>query len=846
MSDSFRHGLPQKFSAFAMALALVTAAFFPGYVLAADVESLGMGGTGHRVLYISSYHGAFDTFPDQLAGLRSVFDGEDVVFDIEFMDTKRFDTRENYDNYYRFLKYRLDRSEPYDVVVVSDDNGLQFLMDNREDLLGDIPVVFFAINDMARVLEADGMEGFTGVYESSSIYENLALAKRLQPEATEFVAITDGTITGLGDARSFLQFEALFPEMEFTVVNFTEYALEDFKAFLRGLTGEQIVLYMTMFEDVDGNVYTIGESVDILVESASVPVYRHSIGGVGDGLLGGYMLSYFEQGRIAASMAMEVLRGVPADSIPVVTESPNMYVFDYNVMKAYGLDFDVLPQETEIVNAPTGFYDRYQHLLMPLMIALAVSLLIVGILVYDNRRRRIVELALREKNVELTQSRQKLQESEQRFRVLAYNDSLTGLKNRIAMSLSLGRLIEDGNRSGSLYFIDLDHFKYINDSCGHLKGDEVLRVVGERFKALEDDRTIATRLGGDEFVLIRHEEGMGHEVDNELVVSISKAVEEMILVEEQEFYLSCSIGIVKFPEHGNTANELIRKADIAMYQAKETGRSRAMRYSDFMESNASNILEIQNNIRHALDNEEFQLYLQPQAELAGGKVIGFEGLIRWELPGKGMVSPMEFIPVAEQLGIIHRISQWVFQEACRDILLFLEKHYKGVKIAVNVSAVELTRVNFVEDFMGTLGEYGISPANITIELTETVLLETSESHLERLDYLRSQGIELHLDDFGTGYSSLNYLRSLPIDVVKIDQGFIRNITVDKEQMHLTRSIIEIAHNLGKTVIAEGVETKEQMELLKELGCDRVQGYFFARPMTIADTLQFMEGHEMAE
>ena len=817
--------------------------------------------TKHHVLFINSYNWAYDTVPGQLDGIRAVLGEAGIALDIEYMDTKRFDDAENYENYYQFLKYRLDHCDPYDVILVSDDNALKFLIDHRESLVKEVPVVFFGINDTDRIIETAALKGFYGLYETSSIAENLNLAKALQPEANEFLIITDKTTTGIGDAKSYLKYEQAFPDMTFSIINFSEYSLDRFKLWLQNIKPNQIPIYMTMMVDEEGNVYSMDEAIELLVQYASVPVYRPTIGGVGKGLLGGYMKSYEKQGRIAAKVAVSIINGesMPKDSL--ISERPNQYVIDYNVMKRFNLNMAVLPKETILINEPPSLYEKYRWLLMPLAGGLSFLIVVVMALIFDNHRRRLVELKLRSKNLELSglfeelmsseeelreqnqllnQSRQALSESEKRYKELAYSDVLTGLNNRIAMYRALNHLIANNEASGALYFIDLDQFKYINDSRGHLTGDAVLCTVGERLKSMENDQIIASRLGGDEFVLIVHEPSKNHEIDGQFIDQLFKMIEEVIYVDQQEFYLTCSIGIVKFPEHGSSATELIRKADIAMYKAKDTGRARAIVYSEVMHSGMEEILEMQNSIRHALEKKEFHLFLQPQIELENEELCGFEALIRWQRENGSMTSPLDFIPIAERLGIIYHIGQWVLNQVCEDIHHFKGRTYSGVKIAVNVSAIELTRANFVSDFMKTLEAHQIDPTHIVVELTESSLLEISKTHLKKLEFLRDKGIEIHLDDFGTGYSSLNYLRHLPIDVVKIDREFIKDIAIYEEQMLLTKSIIEIAHNLKKVVIAEGVETKEQIDILKQIGCDRVQGFYYAKPMSLEDTVAYLE------
>ena len=825
-----------------------------------NVNKVSEAAETHRVLFISSYNGAFETYPELMKGLTNIFYEEGILFDIEFMDTKRFNTEENYNNYYQFLKYRLDNSIPYDLIMVSDDNGLQFLMDYKEALVGDIPVIYFAINEFSRVVEAGKIPTFTGVYEGASIKENLELAMQLQPDADTFYVLVDDTATGQGDVHAFLSLEDTFSDMHFEVLDFSLYSLEAFEERLKQFTSKDVLIYMTMFNDREGNSYSIPESIKILTEYVDIPIYRPTIGGVGDGLLGGYMLSYSEQAKMAAEIAVKVLHGTSIESIPIVTESPNKYIIDYEVMQKFSLDMDVLPKGTEIINKPITFIENYEKLILPFLIILVIVLVIFVLMYLENRKNyqhskelsvkndelsalyeelTASEEELRSQYEELSESREQLLQGEKRLTELAYHDHLTGLYNRSALFMRLDDILKKGYFEGELYYIDLDHFKYVNDTGGHKLGDGILENIGRRFKEWNLANSLVSRVGGDEFVVVHYWNKGGALHRKKMYHKINAIIEEPIIVKEEAFHMSCSIGVVNFPCHGTGVDELIRKADIAMYKAKEKGRKRIAVYSDFMETESTNILSIQNSIYKAIDEKQFELFLQPQIDMKTENVIAFEGLIRWKHPEKGWISPLEFIPIAEQLGLIHNIGRWVYNQACWDLKKLIANEFMNMKIAVNVSAVELTRIGFETEFIDLLAEYDLDVDSIAIELTESVFMESTESHLKKLETLRKAGIKLHLDDFGTGYSSLKYLMNLPIDSVKIDREFIKNIHGNERMKKLLANIIKTIRDLDMKVIAEGVETKEHHEILKALGCDMAQGYYYAKPMCFEEVLKLL-------
>ena len=835
---------------------LVSILFGLGFNIHANAEAPA------RVLYISSYSYSYDSVPKQIDGMKSVLDKAYVNYDIEFMDTKRFNSPKNYENYYDFLSYRLSSMKPYDVIIVADDNALQFIMDYEDRLIKDVPVVFLGINDIERVLKTEAKPNYTGIYEEISIKENVDLARDLQPDLEGIIAIYDNTRTGIGEYNAFLEVSKQYPDIQFSGINYSEVTSTEFERRVKDLNYSHALIFLSMAQNNMQQVITLDESIKEIKEKTEAVVYTPTLGGQGKGFLGGYSVSYFEHGRLAAQMALEIINGKRPEDIPVIKESPNQYIIDYKVFTEHNFDKNALPKETILVHAPEPFINSVRWLLLPALITIFVLMLISALMFVDNRRKHLTAIDLQEKNDELTglyeeltaqeeelraqydeleKHRQVVMQSQKKYKELAYTDVLTGLNNRIYLYEVLEREFQKDKKSGYLLFIDLDNFKYINDSFGHILGDKVLRIIGNRLRDIMGKDTIVIRIGGDEFVVVHfRDEDMIEQQD--FLTNVNQCIEEIITVDKQEIYASGSIGIVAFPEHGKTAEELIRKADIAMYKAKENGKGQAIYYGEFMDANVANLMEIQNNIRFAIERDQFELYLQPQISAKNHSLVSFEGLIRWNVPGNGIISPCDFIPVAEQLGLIHRIGGWVYKRAFYSIQCIEKELGTTLKVAVNVSAMEITRPHFSREFIELLEEAQIQPYKLIIELTESVFLEATQEHINTLKWLQSLGIEIHLDDFGTGYSSLNYLRLLPIDVVKVDKDFIKDITINEKQADLTKNLIHIIHNLGKRVIAEGVETKEQLEMLKSMDCDIIQGYYFAKPMPLEDALDFAKKH----
>lgn len=818
-----------------------------------------------NILFVSSYHAGFDTVPEQIRGIQTALIDKGVMLDIEFMDTKRYPTEENYTHFLTSLQYKIDQGLKYDVILIGDDNGLQFFMDHPE-LYPDTPKVFFCINDFERAALADGLHNVTGIVEAISIKENMELAKTLLPEATEFVAIVDNSQTGVGDMKSFFSMEREFPTMHFSVINSSTMTFEAVGQQLETLKDNQILFYLSMFEDNSGQVISISDAVNIIVEHASVPVFRMSIGGVEEGLLGGNMVSYFEQGRLAAEMALSVIDGTPIDSIKMIGESPNKYFLNYEVLKAYDLDFNKLPKNTILINKPVTFYEQYRKILIPMSIAIAVLVVILVIILYDNRRQRALRIEIQNNRDELSalyeeitateeelrdqydrliESKAALEDSEQRYRELAYKDILTGLGNRIAVvdfleGQNKANMNSKTQNEGTIYYVDIDNFKYINDSIGHEFGDEVLKNIGSRLQSYISQNDYIARLGGDEFVVVI----MGRQNENETweeAKHLIRLIERPIQVGPRELTLSASIGIVRFPENGDQGIDLLKKGDIALYKAKDFGRGQAVQYLDTMETDVKYLMEMKDNINHAIERDEFILYFQPQFNASSLAIEGMEGLIRWNSPEKGLVFPDRFISVAERLGLINKVGKVVQRDAMR----FIQKlaQFSNMRISLNVSASEMTDPEFEESLMNTLTFFKVEPRRIALEITESVLVYNIDATIKLLEQLRNKGIEIHLDDFGTGYSSLTYLIRLPFDVIKIDRSFVMDVVTSVEHQKLIRSIVELIHNLGKRIIVEGVETKEQYELLRDMGCDVIQGYYFSKPIQDSEALTLIQNEK---
>lgn len=426
-----------------------------------------------------------------------------------------------------------------------------------------------------------------------------------------------------------------------------------------------------------------------------------------------------------------------------------------------------------------------------------------------------------------------LKQAHDQLEQMAFYDTLTGLANRRLFRNRLEHMLGNIPRTGgclALILIDLDHFKHVNDSMGHDSGDSLLTVVAERLRHCVRFTDTVARLGGDEFAVI-----LPNVADSLTVSAISEkilvALSKPVMLDDQEITISASLGISMAPADSQTAETLIKNADLALYRAKDEGRNNFKFFTSEMNTDLVVHLRLVNSLRSAIEQESFELQYQPQVDLMNGQLVGFEALVRWRNDNR-LVSPMEFIPIAEETDLIIPLGRWIFRTACKQMRLLLNARLVNNRavMTVNLSIRQFQDEGLIAFIESTMNEFLLHPTQLELELTETVLMENLEHTLDRLNQLKRLGIGLSIDDFGTGYSSLGYLKRLPVNVVKVDRSFVADIPHDRDDMEITAAVIAMAHKLRYKVVAEGIETLEQYEFLRESGCDYGQGYYFSPPL----------------
>lgn len=421
--------------------------------------------------------------------------------------------------------------------------------------------------------------------------------------------------------------------------------------------------------------------------------------------------------------------------------------------------------------------------------------------------------------------------SEEKLFHIAHYDALTNLPNKFLLNARLGHALQHAKREGHLVavlFLDLDRFKKVNDTLGHAQGDRLLEAVAARLKGCVREEDTVARLGGDELVIVLdalRDSVQASALAHNLLMELAKPV----TLGKHDVYITGSIGISVYPFDGEDCERLIRNADTAMYMAKSLGRNNYRFYTKDLTDSALETFALETMLHRAIANDEFVLHYQPQVSLRSGELIGVEALVRWHHPTKGLIPPDKFIPVAEECGLIDKVGDWVLAEACRQVRRWHDQGYE-LRMAVNVCGKQVSQKGFVEQVEAVITEYGVDPKHLELEITESSVMDQAEKAVAALDALRDLGVAVAIDDFGTGYSSLSYLKRFSVDRLKIDRSFVRDIPEDKDDVALARAIIALGGSLGLSVIAEGVETSEQRDLLAAMGCDEMQGYLYSRPL----------------
>lgn len=783
-----------------------------------------------HILVLNSYHRGFkwtdDTVTSFLETLENLSPEHKYAFYIEYLDWKKYPTQKNIENMYANLRYKYG-SKPIDLIVATDDKALELAIDYRQEQLKNIPIVFTGVSQDNFKLLSNDQENITGVIENIDLEPTIQIAKLLKPDFNKIYTIHDFTESGI----------AMNKEVSSTVKSIDEslncialppMAVDDIIASVKGLPNDSVVLITTFYRDAQGLIVENSEFASLISKYSNVPVFSLYDFYLGYGVIGGAVLQGSKQGELAAKLANDYFDDKNLKSLTPVVDPKTEVIVDYNEITKYKVDINKLPKDTVILNKPLSFKESNPEAYYLVMTVIFLLIILVLSLIYYTRRLIRTKRQLESQNEELHDLYEQIYNSEDELKNLVYFDSLTKLPNRIALTNDIQEHVKQQESiTAALMIIDIDNFKYINDTLGHHFGDEFLIEIAKIFLNLSSQSIRVYRIGGDEFAFLVTASMPQIEMAAQ---EIMNCFHKPIYMDKIKIHTTLSMGIAVYPFAGKAVQQLLKNADIAMYEAKQRGKERYVFFDDVMNYRIIEKTKIEHNLQFALDNKEFMLYFQPQYKTSNDKISGFEALIRWKSRELGMVPPNDFIKIAEESQKIVAIGKWVFVNSCDFASKLIKRGYKDIKVSVNISIVQLIQDDFTDFILATIESKNLDFKLIELEITETVLIRSVQEAYTKLETLRSKGVSISLDDFGTGYSSLSYLQNLPITTLKMDRAFVEDITKNTITENLASFIISMAHKLNLEVIAEGVETKLQLDILKKYNCDKVQGYYYSKPV----------------
>ncbi len=806
-----------------------------------------------KVLILNSYHEGLTWTQEETEGIMQTLGdaGRNISFYVEYMDWKNYNSQKNWDYLYDYYKYKYEYNK-LDLVMVTDDTALRFALQYGKEIFKDTPVVFCGVNEeSAKEMVKEG-SNVTGVIEVVDPTETLRFATKINPSLKNVYLLFDNSESGktTGDIATHM-IEDFNPNLKVEAWNHLSF--EEVLRRAKTLEQDSIILITTYYSDANGKIVDMDYVNREVCAQSSVPVYGLYDFGLNRGIIGGVLLSGRLQGVNAAQIGKRILDGEAPDTIPISAPNSMRTVFDYNQLIRYGISLDSLPQGSEIINKPFSFYETYKTLVLSVAAVFALLFAFVNILLFYIRKIQKMKKNLADNNEELTQLyeeltasdeemrqqydeiisiNEKIRLSEEKLSYLAYHDSLTGLPNKLSLYEESKVIFSSEGQKAALLFVDIDNFKYVNDTMGHVFGDQLIIKLGERLSVLLRNNCRLYRLSGDEFVVIWKDMEQTDQVEEYATFILTDFLTNFELL-NSDLQVSISIGIALYPYHATDLEELLKYADIAMYQAKDNGKKRYMIYDQAMNEAFTERVSIEKHLQKALEHNEFEVYYQPQLDIKNNCITGFEALLRWNSPELGRVSPLKFIEVAEDTHFILPLGTWVLREACSFLARLEEKGYGKLSMSVNISILQLLQEDFIDIITNALQDYNIEPERLELEITESILMESFDRIISKLQILRNSKIRIALDDFGKGYSSLNYLKQLPITTLKVDKSFIDYIT-DARGDDFVSYIISIGKFLGMCVVAEGVEVQNQLDYLVKYDCDKIQGFLFCKPVPEAE------------
>ncbi|OOM75556.1 phytochrome-like protein cph2 [Clostridium puniceum] len=922
-----------------------------------------------NVLIINSYSTGFYWTDGECEGIIDTLNSEENVMKyVEYMDWKRYNSEDNLNRLYEYYKYKYF-DKKINLIITTDDAAFNFAIKYRKDLFSDAPLIFGGVHKESADKILKGDSNVAGIYESIDPEGTIRAALKMKPKLKNIYVIHENTETGTSYYNLIKKSVSLI-DKNLIIYDLSNYDIDEIYNKTSTLKDDSIVLLDAYNIDTKDLPLPVNKLLNIISTSSPVPIFTTSEPLIGQGCIGGSVISAKVHGIDIGNLALRNLRGEDINSISFIDKKSVSSIYDYNILKKYGFTSAVLPQNSTIINKPSSFYETYKKQIYIISSVFIVLMILIVYLIINIKKKIEIEKKLIENNeeistlyeeliaseeslqmnyIELNDKQNELLLSEEKYRLiaessldiiweedmktnirkysdklfeilgytndelptfndwyniihlmdrdiviktrsmhmqngfidnnviyrvqcktgqfkwilanvklqyneagnlirmygaykditqlkenqleinnLAFYDPITKLPNRISLHNAV-RELSELKKDFTMFFLDLDNFKIINDSFGHPVGDKLLILVAERINSMNKDEYTAFRLSGDEFIII-YKGSKDRLVIENIASTILSKISESCNIDGRYFHISSSIGIALYPENGADVNELLKNADTAMYYSKESGKNKYTFFNTFMGENTIKKINLHNDLHNAIENNEFVLYYQPIADVVSGQIVGMEALIRWISPKEGFIAPDKFIQAAEESGHIIEIGTWVIRSACNFAKELLNLGHENFYISINVSAAQLMQKNFKDILFNIINETSIPTKYLLLEITESVFMESFEDISKLFSEIRKRGIKIALDDFGCGYSSLTYLKNLPMDVLKIDKSFIDDILSADEKNCIVGLIITLMKQLEFKVIAEGIETKEQLDYINEYKCDLFQGYLVSKPI----------------
>ncbi|MBP1744942.1 MAG: diguanylate cyclase/phosphodiesterase with sensor(s) [Firmicutes bacterium] len=884
------------------------------------------GTARQNVLIIHSYEENYKWTSDINKGIMDSLRLDSLSVFTDCLDSKRIKG----DGYYgEFMAFQRSKYEgiSFDLIICSDNEALDYMLSYGSLLFGETPVVFCAVNDYDKSL-IEGRSNYTGILENIDYRGTLDSIRKMQPDLrTIYVLSTDSALSRMERQAV----EALVPEQVGVDIVFENNLEEGRLKDLKSRSYYDTAVLMLADPVVKNGIPVTLDSVEKeTIEGVNLPVYVTYDFAMGNGYIGGNLVSGYKQGSSAGAIAEKILAGTAVSDIPVTEESPNVYTYDYTALKKFGILKANLPEASVILNKPFSFLETYRTEALAVLAVFSLLALLIVLLIINIRKRKQSEkrfqFALEGTNdavweldipgnrfiasgkwkeitgydsdikVNLSEylenvhpddrrtvfrtyselkdrkdsftaefrlkvatgeykwiqvrgkvltykdrsvraygyigdiSSQKKYEEE--IRHLAYYDKLTGLMNRASIMKMLDEKLIDmkaRHEKGAVYFVDLDDFKKVNDTMGHDCGDILLAAAASRLRSCSGKNSYVGRLSGDEFLVIKYDTKDMREI-TDLAYALTQVFLKSFTIVDKQVFVTASVGVTLYPEDGTDSASLLKNADTAMYRAKESGKNKFKFYNVSMNKDIMRKTVIEKELREAIRNDELKVFYQPYFSFKTGEIAGMEALLRWNSPKLGYVPPYEFIAIAEEAGLMVELGSWVIDTVCRQNMAWRAKGLGDIFTSVNISVMQINETGFLETVKGILVETELPTEALGIEINESVLMGGMRYNDKSLEALASEGVRIFLDDFGTGYSSLTYLARVPLSAIKIDKSFVELATESSKTVSIIHGIVELAHKMNLKVIAEGVSTQAQYDILKGIGCDEVQGYLTGRPM----------------